>query len=219
MTDGHVEPPTAGRPLPAGHVAAVLAAGAGRRFDPVRPKLLEQWRGRPLIAWAVDHVTAAGFCSVAVVCGAVDLTDTLPPSVTVVRNAAWSDGQATSLQAAVAWARSEGAAVLTVGLGDQPLVPPAAWRRVACAGSPIAFARFGTTRCPPVRVDRSVWPLLPTAGDVGARELVAGRPDLVTVVDCPGVGDDVDTPDDLARLDRSTVEPTEAAVHRGAVWC
>jgi CTP:molybdopterin cytidylyltransferase MocA len=116
----------------------------------------------------------------------------------VVANPRWADGQATSLQAALGWARAEELDILVVGLGDQPLVPPEAWAAVAAADSPLAIATFGGRRRPPVRLAREVWPLLPTEGDAGARVLMAQLPDLVGEVACPGDPLDVDRPEDLA---------------------
>ena len=40
--------------------------------------------------------------------GAVDLGTVVPPGVSVIENADWATGQASSLQAAVAWAVERG---------------------------------------------------------------------------------------------------------------
>ena len=89
---------------------------------------------------------------------------------------------------------------IVVGLGDQPLVPAEAWRRVAATTShPIAIASFGGQRRPPTRLHFSVWPLLPVSGDEGARPVMASRPELVVEVACPGEPADVDTVEDLSR--------------------
>jgi len=175
----------------------VLAAGGGRRFGGTVPKLLADFRGRPLVRWAVDAAVAAGLDDVVVVTGAVDLGAALPAGVRMVPNPRWEAGLASSLQAALAQLGARDAAV--VGLGDQPLVPAAAWRAVAASDAAIAVATFEGARRPPVRLAREVWPLLPAEGDEGARALMRDRPDLVAEVACSGEPADVDTLEDLER--------------------
>lgn len=176
-------------------LGVVLAAGAGTRFG--GPKLLADFRGRPLVAWAVDAALDAGLDEVAVVTGGQALA--LPAGVTELPNPRWDDGQAGSLQVAVAHAEAMGHDALVVGLGDSPLVGADAWRAVAAADGPIVTASFDGERRPPVRLAREVWPLLPDEGDEGARALMRARPDLVSAVPCAGNPVDVDTQGDLER--------------------
>ena len=119
--------------------------------------------------------------------------------MTVVANERWREGQASSLQAGIAAADARGHDAVVVGLGDQPLVPAAAWRAVADADAPIATATFDGRRRTPTRLSRAVWPLLPVEGDEGARVLMRSRPDLVVEIACEGEPADVDTLEDLAR--------------------
>jgi molybdenum cofactor cytidylyltransferase len=177
----------------------VLAAGGGTRFGAGGHKLLAGFRGRPLVCWAVEAALGAGFDDTVVVTGAVDLGEVLPAELTLVENPRWADGQATSLQTGVRWARDAGFEAVVVGLGDQPLVPSEAWAAVGASSSPIAVATFDGQRRPPTRLAASVWPLLPLDGDEGARVVMAGNPELVEAVACPGQAIDIDTVEDLAR--------------------
>jgi molybdenum cofactor cytidylyltransferase len=184
--------------------ALVLAAGQGSRFSG-GPKLLAPFRCRPLLAWAVGPPLEAGL-PVVIVRGAVDLTEALADfgaGVTVVENPRWEEGQATSLEAGIAWCDAVGFDAAVVGLGDQPLVPSSAWRAVANAElAPIVSASYRGRRRPPVRLDRRVWPLLSGVGDEGARELMRRRPDLVAEVACEGDPMDVDTVEELRAQER-----------------
>ena len=179
--------------------AVVLAAGGGTRFEGTEHKLLTEFRGRPLVWWALAAAAGADLDEVAVIVGAVDLGAAVPPGVRVLENPDWATGQASSLQVAITWALKRQHEAVVVGLGDQPLVPSSAWAAVAASGSPVAVATFDGQRRPPVRLDRSVWSLLPTSGDEGARVLMKERPELVSEVVCEGQPADIDSEEDLTR--------------------
>jgi CTP:molybdopterin cytidylyltransferase MocA len=183
--------------------AVVLAAGGGSRYGGPVHKLLADFRGRPVVSWALDSAVAAAVGPTIVITGAVDLAGLLPDGVEVVHNPRWAEGQATSLAAAVERAAALGVVAVVVGLGDQPLVPAAAWRSVAGmpadARHPIVAASYRGRRGNPVRLDRAVWSLLPSSGDEGARVVMREHPDLVAEVPCDGEAVDIDTREDLLR--------------------
>lgn len=183
--------------------AVVLAGGEGSRFAGDAPKLLAPFRGRPLVAWALEAALDAGLGGVAVVTGAIDLSPVLEAFAGLVAldNPRWKEGQATSVRRGLEWCAAGGYEAAVVGLADQPLVPSSAWRAVARATRvPVATATYAGRRSPPVRLHRSVWPLVPESGDEGARALMRRRPDLVGEVACEGDPADVDTLADLRGL-------------------
>ena len=187
--------------------AVVLAAGGGSRWDGDGHKLLAEVDGRPLAAHALAAAADAGLDELVVVTGAVDLTgvlagvldEALPVTVKVLHNERWAEGQAGSLGLAVAHAVAGGHDAVVVGLADSPGVPTEAWRAVAAVEAELAVATFAGRRRPPTLIGRSLWGQLPQAGDQGARDLLADRPDLVVEVPCPGDPADVDTMEDLWR--------------------
>jgi molybdenum cofactor cytidylyltransferase len=189
-------------------VAVLLAAGGGRRYTGDTHKLMAPLRGRPVSAWALDAVMAAGFTDVIVVTGsapseigtlAADAASGSPTHLHLAHNGSWEQGQATSVHRGIVAASALGATSIVVGLADQPFVHPEAWRAVATAPAVIAVATYDGRRGNPVRLAAEVWPLLPHDGDEGARSLMRLRPELVQEVPCQGSAADIDTLEDLDR--------------------
>lgn len=181
-------------------VGVLLAAGAGSRYSGPTHKLLAQLGERTVIEASLASVCAAGFPTVVVVTGAIEIPATIldRPGVVVAHNPDWAQGQATSIAVALRAVHDAGSRVAVIGLGDQPFVTPEAWRAVARAESPIAVATYDGERGNPVRLSDDVWSLLPTTGDVGARAVMRLRPELVREVACEGSAADIDTQEDLA---------------------
>lgn len=181
----------------------LLAAGRGARYTAsggVGPKLMARLRGRTVVEWAMRSAIAARVGPVSVVVGAVELP--VPAGVRILVNAHWEQGMATSLQVAMEAARQDGHRALVLGLADQPLVEPEAWRLVAQARSPIAVATYRGRRGHPVRLAAEVWQQMPATGDQGARSVMRQHPELVAEVPCPGSATDIDTVGDLQSLHR-----------------
>ena len=191
--------------------AAVLAAGRGSRLAGRTPKPLLGLRGQPLVRWALAAATAADLDPVLLVVGRAGrvVGRAAPPEVTVVRARRWRRGIAHSLHAALHALEPTDVTAVCVGLADQPLVGPDAYRRLVAAhtrGARLAVATYRGERGNPVLIDRSLWREARTLrGDVGARALMAHHD--VVAVDCTGTGDpsDVDTLDDLRALEGRTL--------------
>jgi len=179
----------------------LLAAGAGRRLG--RPKALVEVGGARLVDRGARVLADGGAGPVVVVTGAAPVT---VPGVIMVVNPDWATGMGSSLAAGLR-AVPAGCAAAVVALVDQPLVGPEAVRRLIAAhaaGAGVAVAAYQGRPRNPVLLARGHWPevLRLAVGDVGARPFLRAHPDLVTVVECGDTGqpDDVDTPEDLARL-------------------
>jgi molybdenum cofactor cytidylyltransferase len=189
--------------------AAILAAGRGERLEGGTGKPLARLDGRPLVEWALDAVRATELSPVILVVGHAGRTvaRAAPPDVVIVRAHRWRQGMARSLGAALdAFERYDDLDAVCIGLSDQPLVGADAYRRLVAArvqGAVLAVATYDGVRQNPVLLGREVWnDARALTGDVGARALMGKHP--TTEVDCTGTGtaDDVDTIQDLRRLEQ-----------------
>lgn len=183
----------------------LLAAGAGTRFTAATHKLDALLPdGHTVFEHSVAAMRGSGAEHLAVIDGATSRH--VPDDMHHVENPDWALGQATSMARAVALATDLGVDALVVGLADQPFVPPSTWRRIVTAppDRPIVVATYAGRRGPhPVRLARSVWPLLPSIGDDGARSVLREHHDWVHEVPCDGSPEDIDTVEDLARWTNS----------------
>jgi molybdenum cofactor cytidylyltransferase len=187
--------------------ALLLAAGASRRFG--APKLLQSLGGRPLVQWSTAALCASGVEEVIVVVPPDDgelraALGQLP--VRVVVNALAGAGMGDSIATGVS-ALGPAMDALLVALGDEPLLSPEhvtqVVERYRVGDAQIVAPTYRGVRGHPVLFDRTVFPeLAALTGDRGARAVVDHDPSRVAFLEmhvaAPG---DVDTPEDLARLE------------------
>ncbi|HEX9538755.1 MAG TPA: nucleotidyltransferase family protein [Streptosporangiaceae bacterium] len=179
----------------------LLAAGEGRRLG--NPKALVELVGVRLIDRGVALLREGGTAPVVAVLGAA-VVELL--GVITVHNPDWRTGMGSSLAAGLGSVPVSAEAAV-VALVDQPLVGSGSVRRLIAAyraGARVAVAAYHGQPRNPVLLAREHWPaaIALAAGDVGARPFLRAHPDLVTLVECADTGrpDDVDTPEDLARI-------------------
>ena len=100
----------------------ILAAGKAERFG--SPKILLDWKGKPLIRYIAEQVLGSGFSQVAVVLGAtidpaVSVLEDLPISIVVNRR--YAEGMGTSFSAGIT-ALEQDVDGAFIFLGDHPFV-------------------------------------------------------------------------------------------------
>lgn len=185
--------------------AVVLAAGRSRRFG--TPKQLALYDGEPLVHHAIRAAEAAcGQRSILVVGSNWRLVHDACAPLTgfLLRNERFRDGMAGSIVSAVGALPPAASGVLLM-LADQPLVAADDLCRLIDewveAPGDIVCSRHGTYIGPPAIFPRAVFSaLLSLEGDRGAKSVIQTHRRRVRFVECRHVTSDVDTPDDLARL-------------------
>ena len=190
------------------HVAGVLlAAGEGSRLG--RPKALVEFGGRTLAERGVATLKAGGADPVLIVTGAVEVR---VPGARAVANPDWRTGMGSSVRTALA--NLDDVDAVVIALADQPLVGAESVSRLIAAfadGASVAVAAYDGRPRNPVLIAREHWPAVAESatGDSGARAFLRARPELVTLIECGDIGrpDDIDTPDDLARIASSLLCP------------
>jgi molybdenum cofactor cytidylyltransferase len=193
-------------------VGILLAAGRGRRFDPLgqRNKLLQALPaagGDPVVVASARKLLAILPKVIAVVAPEVPLNEggvgallsAIGCEVVVCPDA--DTGMAASLVAALRHSLRDDPESWLVALGDMPHVAPATLAALAdalAAGAEIAAPVMDGRRGNPVGFGRVHLPaLLALEGDQGARRLLKTCPVTEIPVDDPGIFRDIDTPADL----------------------
>ena len=182
----------------------VLAAGAGRRF--AGPKQVATLGGETLVVRASRLALQVCDAGVVVVTGAhaeVVAAALTGMPVGIVHHADWEAGMGGSLARGVSALPADARACLVL-LCDQAAITGedlgalvAAWR--AAPGVAAAAAFSGTLGAPAI-FPAALWPgLAALQGERGARALLASLP-RVSAVAMPRAAHDVDTPEDLGRL-------------------
>jgi CTP:molybdopterin cytidylyltransferase MocA len=184
--------------------AVILAAGESRRFG--GPKQLAMLDGKSLLEHVTELALSAGLSPVVAVVPAWLQRPTSLANATIrwIHNPHPERGLSHSLRLgfeALPW-EAEAAMIL---LGDQPRVPLADVQALIAARGrqPIIGLRAGGRTGPPVLVERSHFLIVEEArGDIGLREVLGLHPEWVAAVAVEAHTPDVDTPGDLAALER-----------------
>ena len=185
----------------------ILAAGEARRFG--AQKLLAPLDGRPLVQHVIDAANASCLEDTVLVVGSGDLVSQIDPGRTrVVRNPDPARGLASSLQLGLRTLDPRLHAALVL-LGDVPGVTTALIDELVARGRETRMSGVVSVwhgrRSPPVVLHKSLWAAaFALQGDVGMREVLKNADVLeFRVRDALGSLDDIDTPEDHARLSRS----------------
>lgn len=203
--------------LPVG--AIVLAAGSSSRM-PGSQKLLLEFDGRPMISSVIEAASDGGCHQVLVVYSADDVKQAVGGDAELVHNPNAETGMASSLKVGLAALNPDMVAALVM-LGDQPMVGSRtvsallrAWRREGSRPA-VAVSRGDAGKwAPPVILSRELFDELMTLeGDAGARQVLDRRPELVDTVPSLDRLDDVDTPEDYAKIVRLFPRPNPTQTH------
>jgi CTP:molybdopterin cytidylyltransferase MocA len=188
--------------------AVVLAAGAASRFG--SPKALARLDGRPILEHVLDAVREAGIDDVIVVLGhaADEIEDGIDwLEERRVRNPDprhLSSSLQVGIDAVAAIDPPVRAAVIV--LGDQPRTRPEVIRALLAAARsgnrPVVVPRYADGGgANPVVLLADAFELVDEAtGDRGLGPVLASNEELVTEIPVAGANPDIDTPEDLARL-------------------
>jgi molybdenum cofactor cytidylyltransferase len=192
--------------------AIVLAAGASSRLG--TPKQLLEFRGESLVRRAVRSALDAGASPVIVVLGAraSEIAAALGGlgDVSLVSNARWRDGLASSLaegMRAAMWLGRRLSGVL-ITTADQPLVDEAALRRMLTAFADggrrtdgLVAAEYSGTIGVPAVIGRDYFDTLTwLQGDAGAGRWLRERIRDVRRIAIPEAAVDIDTAEDSVML-------------------
>jgi molybdenum cofactor cytidylyltransferase len=190
----------------------ILAAGASTRMG--TPKQLLEFEGKPLLVRAVEAALASPAWPVVVVLGANaekirPVLARLP--VLTTENPAWAEGMASSIRAGVTtlqqFSRRLDAAL--IALCDQPAFSAETIAQLVAAqrtsGRSIVAARYASRHgAPAVFLREHFDTLAHLTGEEGARAPLNGDPERVAAVDLPALAVDLDTPADVAALQKKS---------------
>ena len=187
--------------------AVVLAAGEGRRFG--GNKLLVTVGGEPIITRVLRALD--GIERVVVVGAHVEELMQYLRSEVVIYNPNYREGMSASIKLGLRFFQDYDAVLIV--LGDMPLITRETINKIINTyheGCTAVIPTHKGLRGNPVLIHRSLFnELMRLKGDVGARELLRDRADVCYVECGPEVITDIDTLDDLARIERIIKEYSE----------
>lgn len=204
--------------------AILLAAGASTRLGQPKQLLrLPAFAGETLLDHAVTLARAAGAAPIFVVLGAhaeeIHLECELLDCI-LVRNEAWHEGMASSLRLGISAVleNAPAASGVMILVCDQPGLSAEHLRRLLDAQESdpdsIAASRYAGRTGVPAIFPRALFPaLLELQGDQGARTMLQQPGAAIRGVDFPAGELDLDSPEDLQRLQAGSMSRPPAKLN------
>jgi len=186
----------------------LLAAGSSSRLG--RPKQLIEFQGKKLIQKAIDEAKKSKADSLVVVLGwnpELIKTGFDSSQTSIVINESWEQGMATSMQAGLRFLREkEHPDQVILMLVDQPYVESKLLDRLILekerTGKGIVACSYSDTLGVPVIFDQKYFEeLLKLKGSDGAKKVILRNKADVFAIDFPLGAVDLDTAEDLKRLE------------------
>ena len=189
----------------------ILAAGMSERFG--QPKQLLKLKNKHLLEWVLDAALASRIAKVVLVLGHEHQkiiqalgSKTNHPTLQVVINHRYQEGQSRSLQAGLLEIQTQLSSVMFL-LGDQPMIKSATidhlldgfWQSAKDICVPVWQGKRGN----PTIFSRAMYGnLMAIEGDIGAREIIRANPKrvLYSAVDDPLCFFDIDSQQDFENL-------------------
>ena len=194
--------------MPKKYAAIILAAGSSSRLG--KPKQLIEFKGNTLLQQAIDTAKAAVTGPVIVVTGANReklLNATAGSGSLIISNEDWEEGIASSIRKGIeALEQSDnkvdGAIVMVC---DQPYCDETVLRNLIAeqqrTGKAAVASAYGGSMGTPVLFEKQFFnDLKKLSGDSGAKKLLKAHPDRVATVEFENGDVDIDTPEDLQKL-------------------
>ena len=185
----------------------ILAAGEARRMG--QPKQLMQIQGQSLVQRAGRTAESVSE-QVVVVTGAYHelvRKEVAPLGVTIVHNSEWSSGMGSSIRTGIQKVMTLSLIpnAVIIMLCDQPLVNDQLLKQLIKVhketNKPLVASTYRNVLGVPALFAESLFPeLLKLQGKVGAQKVIARYASQAASVDFPEGADDVDTPEDFARM-------------------
>jgi molybdenum cofactor cytidylyltransferase len=189
-------------------VVVVLAAGSSSRLG--RPKQLLEFRGKTLLAHAVEAAMECAANEVVVILGAnePEVNKALPAGTfDVLVNDGWNEGMASSVRLALQHVQHKmpQADGMLIVVCDQPFVTAELFNQMLqeqhTTGLPIVACSYAARLGTPALFHLSYFELLAQLqGDTGARKILMEHKARVAVVPFEQGMNDIDTPEAYQRL-------------------
>lgn len=189
----------------------ILAAGESKRFG--SPKQLANFKGKPMLEWVLNASAQSKLDTIILVLGhAHDQIleqldeELLESEISTFINHDYKMGQSSSLQLGLTMSRADHQAVMFL-LADQPMTDATVLNELI-----EAFRQSPESICVPISNGKRGNPvifgsdyfdaLMKTEGDRGGRDIIRNHPhDVLEIeVENPHALTDIDTPEDLVRL-------------------